>query len=191
MDERQSAQRLEVELLARAKQGDLDAFEQLVIRHERQVFRLALRMTGGVEDAKDVTQETFLLFHRKMGQIQSDRSLGPWLYSVAVNVCRGMSRNRRRSRLVVLDRLADSTPDGAPDPERLLNVKQREECLRSALETLPLKERAALLMREMEGMTTKEVARTLGSCEATVRVQIGSARLKLREFFAKRFGEHS
>ena len=78
----------EARLLALAKTGDLDAFEQLVALHERRIFALALRLTGSVEDAKDATQETFIRLHRKIAQIDSSRGAGPWLYSVTVNACR-------------------------------------------------------------------------------------------------------
>jgi RNA polymerase sigma-70 factor (ECF subfamily) len=172
----------EARLLALAKTGDLDAFEQIVALHERRVFALALRLTGSVEDAKDATQEAFVRLHRKMSQIDSDRGAGPWLYSVTVNACRDIGRDRQRSRLVPVDNLASLAP-AAPDasPEGLYADRQREEHLRAVLGRLPEKERAALLLREMEGLSTQEVARVLGSSEATVRSQICTARLKLRK----------
>lgn len=83
---------------------------------------------------------------------------------------------------------AVEVPDSMPDPERRLTGRESEECLRSGLATLPEKERAALLLREMQGLTTAEVACTLGSSEVTVRSQISSARLKLRRFFDRREG---
>ena len=71
--------------------------------YERRIFALALQLAGDMEDAKDATQETFLRLHRNLGQIDSGRSLGPWLWSVAVNACRDIGRRRRRSRLVPVD----------------------------------------------------------------------------------------
>lgn len=172
----------EARLLALAKTGDLDAFEQLVALHERRVFSLALRLTGSVEDAKDATQEAFIRLHRKIGQIDSGRGVGPWLYSVAVNACRDIGRERQRSRLVAMENWASlAAADSAAGPEGLYADRQREERLRAVLHRLPEKERAALLLREMEGLTTEEVARILGSSGATVRSQISMARLKLRK----------
>jgi RNA polymerase sigma-70 factor (ECF subfamily) len=172
----------EARLLALAKTGDLDAFEQLVALHERRVFALALRLTGSVEDAKDATQEAFIRLHRKMGQIDSVRGAGPWLYSVTVNACRDIGRGRQRSRLAPLENWAALAPaDPAPNPEGLYAGQQQEQHLRGMLARLPEKERAALLLREMEGLSTQEVARILGSSQTTVRSQICSARLKLRK----------
>ena len=172
----------EAHLLALAKTGDLDAFEQLVRLHERRVFALALRLTGSLEDAKDATQEAFIRLHRKIGQIDSARGVGPWLYSVTVNACRDIGRDRQRSRLVAMENWASLAPaDPDAGPESQYADRQREEHLRTVLGRLPEKERAALLLREMEGFSTGEVARILGSSEATVRSQICNARLKLRK----------
>jgi RNA polymerase sigma-70 factor (ECF subfamily) len=177
----------EARFLALAKTGDLDAFEQLVALHERRVFSLALRLTGSVEDAKDATQEAFLRLHRKIGQIDSGRGAGPWLYSVTVNACRDIGRGRQRSRLVPMENWASLAPPSTEsNPEGLYLHRQREEQLRSVLGHLPEKERAALLLREMEGLSTDEVARILGSSKATVRSQICSARLKLRKLLKGR-----
>ena len=179
----------EAQLLALAKSGDLDAFEQIVALHERRVFALAVRLTGSVEDAKDVTQETFLRLHRKIAQIDSGRGVGPWLYTVTVNACRDIGRERQRSRLVPMEDGAPVAVAGAgSDPEGLYADRQREEQLRNVLLRLPEKERAALLLREMEGLSTEEVARVLGSSEATVRSQVCNARIKLRRLLGRKWG---
>jgi RNA polymerase sigma-70 factor (ECF subfamily) len=189
MDEHSEPETPEAQLLSRAKSGDLDAFEQIVMLHERRVFGLALRLTNSVEDAKDAMQETFIRMHRKLGQVDAGRSLGPWLYSVTVNVCRDIGRVRQRSRLIPMDEWASRAADPAANPEGLFSGRERERHLRAGLRTLPEKERAALLLREMEGLSTDEVARILGSSPATVRSQISTARVKLRKFFAKHLGE--
>jgi len=175
----------EARFLALAKAGDLDAFEQLVALHQRRVFSLALRLTGSVEDAKDATQETFLRLHRKLAQIDSTRSVGPWLYTVALNACRDIGRDRQRAPSVPLDDLAATLPAVAPNPEGLYADRQREEQMRAMLLRLPEKERAALLLREMEGLPTAEVARILGSSEVTVRSQVCTARIKLRKLLGR------
>lgn len=191
MDEYAQRDTPEAELLSLAKAGDLDAFEQIVMLHERKIFGLALRLTGRVEDAKDAMQETFIRMHQKIGQVDDGRSVGPWLYTVTVNVCRDMGRSRQRSRLVAMDDWSANAADPAANPEGLFSGRERERHLRAGLETLPEKERAALLLREMEGLTTEEVARILGSSTATVRSQICTARVKLRKFFARHLGERS
>ncbi len=182
----------EARLLALAKTGDLDAFEQIVALHERRVFALALRLTGSVEDAKDATQEAFIRLHRKMAQIDSHRGVGPWLYTVTVNACRDIGRERQRSRLVPMDDFAALAPAATDsDPEGLFADHQREEQLRRVLRRLPEKERAALLLREMEGLTTEEVSRIMGCSEATVRSQVCTARIKLRKLLGRKWGAKS
>jgi RNA polymerase sigma-70 factor (ECF subfamily) len=189
MDETPERPDSETGLLSLAKTGDLDAFEQLVAFHERRVFALALRLTGSVEDAKDATQETFIRLHRKIGQIDSGRGVGAWLYTVTVNACRDIGRERRRSRLIPMvnwSSLVPATLEG--NPESLYSDQERERHLRAVLGRLPERERAALLLREMEGLSTLEVARILGSSEATVRSQVCSARLKLRKLLGAKWG---
>src|SRR5262249_55260903 len=153
---------------------------------------LALRLTGSVEDAKDATQEAFIRLHRKIGQIDSRRGVGPWLYTVTVNACRDIGRERQRSRLVPMRDFASvalATADS--DPEGVCADQQREEQLRRVLRRLPEKERAALLLREMEGLTTEEVSRILGCSEATVRSQVCTARIKLRKLLGRKWGAKS
>jgi RNA polymerase sigma-70 factor (ECF subfamily) len=132
MDEPPGRLAPEARLLSLAKTGDLDAFEQIVAFHERRVFALALRLTGSVEDAKDATQETFIRLHRKIGQIDSGRSVGPWLYTVTVNTCRDIGRERQRSRLVPMEDWVSSAP-AAPGgtPEGLYCDREREQQLRT------------------------------------------------------------
>jgi RNA polymerase sigma-70 factor (ECF subfamily) len=176
----------EADLLRLAQNGSRDALERLIMRHERRIFALAFRMTGSVDDAQDAAQETFIRLHLRIRQIDAQRGAGPWLCAVAVNVCRDIGRGRRRSRLIPMPPAAFDLADALPDPERRFSVRESEECLRAALATLPEKERAALLLREMEGLSTADVARTLGSSEVTVRSQICNARIKLRRFFRRR-----
>ncbi|MGA7238810.1 MAG: RNA polymerase sigma factor [Bryobacteraceae bacterium] len=173
----------EAHLLRRAQSGNREALEQLIMLHERRIFALALRMTGNVADAEDAVQETLIRLHLGVRKIDAVRGVGPWLGAVAVNACHDIGRRRQRSRLIPIPAAVVEMRDSMPDPERHLSGRESEECLRAGLATLPEKERAALLLREMEGLTTAEVARALGSSEVTVRSQISSARLKLRRFF--------
>lgn len=181
----------EADLLRLAQSGDREALEQLIMRHERRIFALAFRMTGSGADAQDAMQETFVRLHLRIREIDAVRGVMPWLCAVAVNVCRDIGRRRRRSRLISLPPAASEMPDAQADPERLAAGRESQETLRAALATLPEKERAALLLREMEGLATADVARILGSSEVTVRSQISSARLKLRRIFRRREGRIS
>ncbi len=165
-------------MLKRAKAGDLAAFEEIVVRHERQVFLTALRLLGRREDAQDAAQEVFIRLHRHLGRFDEDREFAPWLYRMTVNVCRDIGRKRRKEEMAPLEELAGT----AQDPQAGALAAERLRIAREGLRRLPEKERAALVLRDLEGLTTREVARVLGSTETTVRSQISSARLKLRKF---------
>ena len=175
----------ETDLLRLAQKGDREAVEKLIMRHERRIFALAMRITGNLPDAQDAAQETFVRLHLRIREIDAERGVGPWLCTVVVNACHDIGRRRRRSRLIPMHPSAAELPDGMPDPERRFSARESEECLRAALATLPAKERAAILLRESEGLTTAQVAQALESSEVTVRSQICNARVKLRRFFQR------
>lgn len=164
-------------LFERAQAGDREAFELLLRSRERQVLGTALRLLGSIEDAQDAAQEVFLRLFRHLARLQED-ALGPWLYRVTVNVCNDAWQKRRPASDVADLNLASS----APDPEIMAGQSERQKVVARGLATLAQKERAALVLREVEGLTTREVAEILGSTEVTVRTQIWTARTKLKKF---------
>lgn len=167
-----------VSLLARSRKGDLDAFEQLIRAHERQVLAIALRMTGRLEEAQDIAQEAFLRLYRNLNKLQSEDQVRPWLSRVTVNLALDL-----RKGSVCVTALGDKDVAAAtPDPEAAVLQWEREKLVAQALDTLPAKERAAIVLRDVEGLSTREVAGILGSSEATVRSQICVARMKLKKF---------
>jgi len=167
------------DLVERARAGDLTAFDTLVQRHHRLLLALAWRLTGRLADAQDVTQETFSRLHANLNNIRSEEAVRPWLRTVAVNLCRDLARKNRRSPLVTNDSVL-LLPTERKNPEEQMASRQREQILHDALKRLTERERVALVLRELEGLTTAEVANTMGVTEATVRGQILQARLKLR-----------
>jgi RNA polymerase sigma-70 factor, ECF subfamily len=177
--------------LARAKRGDLAAFDELMARHERQVFRVALGVLGRREDAEDAVQEVFLRLHRSLKTLDEERAFAPWLYRVTVNVCREMHEKRARTRTLSLDELHLAGFEARayqPDPEAQVSAAEQERMVLQALGDLPPKERAALVLRDIEGLSTEEVAEALGSSPGTVRSQVATARLKLRRFRERLLG---
>lgn len=162
----------------RARAGDLEAFEELMRSHERQVLGTALRLLGRVEDAQDAAQEVFLRLFRHLKRLQGAEAVRPWLYRVTVNVCNDAWQKRRPSS----DIAGFDVASEAADPETMAGQAQRQRAVVRALEMLAQKERAALVLREVEGLSTREVADILGSSEVTVRAQICTARMKLKKF---------
>jgi RNA polymerase sigma-70 factor (ECF subfamily) len=163
-------------LLKRARAGDLDAFEDIIRTHEKQVFRLAYRLLGNVPDAQDAAQEVFLKLHRSIATFDEVRDFRPWLNRVTANAC--TDALRRRKSAVPLDQAAPTIHD--VDPERATDLEQRRRLLRQSIEQLPPRQRAAVVLRDIEGLSTAEVAAALGSTEATVRSHIAAARVNLR-----------
>lgn len=160
--------------LAKAQAGDAAAFEQLVRSYDRSVLRIAYRITGNEDDAREICQDVFLQLHRQLRKLDASRDPGPWIYRVAVNRANDYLRSRR-----VHEELEDR-PSGVVDPERQAAARQLERMLARALAGLPEKERSAVLLRDVAGLETRAVAEILGSSETTVRSQISSARGKLR-----------
>ena len=161
--------------------GESAAFEALLRTHEVMVARTALRLTGNRQDAQDAAQEVFLRLHRSLGRIDDTRNLPGWLYRVTVNVCRDILSKRRNT-----DSLDDVQVAVPSCTEADLGRRQQLQLVEDALRTLPEKERAAVTLRDIEGLSTREVAEILGSSEATVRSQISAARTKIRKMLRRR-----
>jgi len=171
-----------IETVRAAKAGDQAAFEELMLLTERKVARIAWRLLGDTEEVKDAMQETFLRLFRHLHQYDERHDLSAWVSRITVNVCRDALRRRRRRSL--FHPLDDAMP--LPSKARAADddLIRRDEAvlLRRAIDTLAPRERLAVLLRDVEGMTTGEVAAALGNTVATVRVQLCRARVKLRRF---------
>lgn len=172
------------ETIAAARNGDLAAFDLLMRRHERLVLATALRLTGNIEDAKDVSQEVFLKLYRNLRKVDSDAALPAWLYRVTVNACHDL--HRRRPMAASME-LAEHVAAEGVDPQAEVTEAERRRVLELSLRMLSEKERAALVLRDLEGLSTQETARALGSTEATVRSQISKARAKVHDFVQRYF----
>lgn len=165
-------------VLERAVAGDVSAFEQIIVRYERRVLTLAWRLLGRAEDAQDASQEVFLRAFRFLHRFDRRRAFEPWLMKMTVNVCHDLGRKRLQHPNALID------PDALrsrSDPHEDLHSEEQRRILHKALQELPEKERAAVVLRDIEGMSTAEVAEILGSSEGTVRSQISTARLKIRK----------
>jgi RNA polymerase sigma-70 factor (ECF subfamily) len=175
-----------VELLRRSKAGDLAAFERMIALHERRIARTAWRLLRRPEDVQDAAQEVYLRFYKSLRGFDERRELAPWLYRITVNVCRDFNRRGGKDPMLSLDAPAadgariEAVEPGASPYERAAQ-RQEQLLIAEALRALPEKERAAIVLRDLEGLSTREVAKVLGSTETTVRSQICRARLKLRQ----------
>jgi RNA polymerase sigma-70 factor, ECF subfamily len=181
MKEAPSAEAEEVSRLVRLTlRGDANAFEQVIIRYESRVMTLAARLLGSRDDARDVAQEVFLRAFKYLHRADPQKALEPWLLRIAVNVCRDLVRRRVRRQKTFVDGGLAEPIDRSSDPCAGLERKQQRVFLQKALDRLPEKERLAIVLRDIEGLSTADVAAILRSSETTVRSQVSRGRLRLK-----------
>lgn len=162
------------QLIARAQAGDTKAFTALMSRYDKKVLGIAWRHMRNREDAMDAAQETFVRLYKYLGSYDSSHDFGAWLYRIVVNVCLRMSAQRRPNTT------AASVHEQVEAPQADATVLARD--IERALATLAPKERAALMLRDFDGLSTEEVASILGASPAAIRVHICTARKKIRRF---------
>ena len=176
----------DAELVSRWQAGDASAFEALVRRHERPVFRLALRMLGSREEAEDVTQEALLSLHRHGHSFRRESRFSTFVYRVAANAALNRRRTLGRSRaregaLSQRQDAGDDLPSAPRDPEDAASGVQIQARVQQALLELPPDLRAAVVLYDIEGQSYGEIAEVLRIPEGTVKSRIHRARSALRE----------
>lgn len=163
-----------------------ERFEAIMRNHGGRVLGLTRRLLGRREDAEDAAQESFLRLYRALDRLDPGRPVLPYLYQLTVNVCRDVRRrgHRRGLSAVPLEEIPPTREPSAAgaDPDRAARLAEERRIAEAALRALPEKQRAALVLRDLHGLTTAEVAEALGVAEVTVRTQISRARLKVKEF---------
>lgn len=178
------------DVIREARAGDETAFARIVAEHEVFVLRTAWRLVRNEEDARDIAQEAFLRLHRNLVKIKPDRNLAPWLYRVTVNL--GLTTLRRRKRKpesqLEGDMAAVEIGAGPPEQERRSDAADARRILALVLDELSEKERAAIVLRDLEGLDISAVARALGCRQGTVRAHLSRGRLKLRQALEARGG---
>jgi len=177
-------------LIQRVLGGELDAFEDLMARTEARVLALAWRMLGDRHLAEDAAQETYLRVFRSLHTFRLGERFEAWLVRIAVNVCRDLAR-KRGPLPVPLDAMDTLPADAAHlGAEETALFHQRRALVQQALASLPQAERAALVLRDLEGLSTDEAARILGVRPVTIRSQAASARAKVQAFCARLIHSH-
>jgi RNA polymerase sigma-70 factor (ECF subfamily) len=171
-------------LVERVRRGDLDAIGEVYDRHHAAVRAFARRLVGDEHAAEDLLHEVFVSLPAAMKRFQGGSSLRTFLVSIAVNHARHHLRGAARRR-AAMDRLAFEPPQSPPDPERQADRASLARALDRALDALPLDQRVAFVLCEVEERTSREAAEITGAPEATVRTRLHHARLKLRAALEK------
>ena len=191
----ENEQHPDVALVQRVRDGDVSAYDTLVRKYDRQVFRIAQHITQNREDAEDVMQDAFLKAYEKLDQFQGNSKFYTWLVRIAVNESLMRLRKRRTGKMVSIDEDIEteegSVPrdlaDWAPDPEQNYSQTELAEILRKTIQGLPQGFRIVFVLRDVEGLSTEETAETLGLSIPAVKSRLLRARLQLRERLSRYF----
>lgn len=172
----------ESECIARAQHGDVAAFSELVARHQDRIYRFLVRLTRSTDDARDLTQESFLHAWEALERWRPEARFSTWLFQIARNQALDLLRRSKRAEFVALEDDDDATlPCPAPTPEAALETRQRFHGLERALARLPTEHREILLLREIEALSYEEIAAVLDIGLGTVKSRLARARAGLLE----------
>ena len=180
-----------MQLIERVRSGERDAFEPLVLEHQKKIYNLTLRMTGNSEDAYDLSQEAFLKAFRSLGDFRGDSSFGSWLYRLASNLCIDFLRKEKKRNTLSTEYLDDDgdarsleVPDTRFEPQTRLEHEALREAIERGLSALSPEHRHILIMREISGMSYEEIGKVLELEEGTVKSRIFRARSRLAKYLS-------
>lgn len=185
----------EATLIERVKNGDQQAFEDLVSRYENKVYRLAIKLTRNETLAEEVMQEVFLKIYEKIGTFRGESALSSWIYRIAANACFAKLNLEKRHQHADLDdampqaeiALQERQDSSQELPDRPLLTNEALSVISRAIERLPEDFRVVLTLRDVEGMSNEDVARILELSVPAVKSRLHRARLLLRKKLARYF----
>jgi len=178
------------DLVTRSRGGDLESFNQLILRWERPIYALAYRVIGREEDARDVCQETFLRAFRALPGFKGQAKFSSWVYRIALNPCRDWMRRQRRTPTVQMPEGADPeelAAEGGPAEsiEDLVSRRELSAVVAEAMALLPEEQRTAIVLKEYHGMTFQEIAELQGCPLSTVKTRLYQGLSVLRRHLEK------
>jgi len=167
-------------LVARLRQGDHRAFEELVIAYQHRVFGVALRMLGNRAEAEEIAQETFLRAHRALPEFRGDARLHTWLYAIASRLCLNRLASADRRLLRADDEALAAASADEPSAAARMERAELDAAVREAIAALPEERRIVVVLRDLEGLSYEEIGEVLELEPGTVRSRLHRARLDLK-----------
>jgi len=178
------------ELVTRSRGGDVDSFNQLILRWERPIYALAYRVIGREEDARDVAQETFLRAFRALPGFKGEAKFSSWLYRIALNLCRDWMRRQRRAPVMQMPEGVDpielaAETGPAESIEDLVARRELSAIVEEAMTILPEEQRTAIILKEYHGLTFQAIADLQGVPLSTVKTRLYQGLSVLRRHLEK------
>lgn len=176
-------------LLNLAANGDNQAFEKLIVPHERMMYALALRLCQNKEDAEDCLQDAMIRVYKSLSSFRGDSAFSTWLYRIVTNTCLDSHRRRKHRYSESLDSLSESgwnAPDPGLTPEQSAVNRDLKRALNEAINTLPGDIRAAVVLRDVQGFSYEDVSEILGINIGTVKSRLSRGREKIRSYLTGR-----
>ncbi len=188
----------DLDLVQASKNGDVAAFEQLVKRYDRKLFRIAQSVTHNQEDSQDAVQETFLKAYQHLAEFRGDSQFSTWLIRITLNQSLMKLRKQRATREVSLhedfgteDMFPREVIDWAPNAEELYSVSELRDILLKTIKELRPILRAVFVLQDLEGLSTDQTAEVMNLSQSAVKSRLWRARLQLRERLNKYFGKQA
>ncbi len=186
----------ETELVRRAKDGDVEAFEQLISNYQTKIYHIAFHMLSNEQDAEDAAQDAIIKAYRYLGSFKEESGFYTWVYRITHNICLDMIRKRRRSvlhtaELIKKDQDGQETElqivDEKPQPEEQIMTQQVQVEMQHAISELKENYRIVIIMRDIQGMSYDDIAAVLDISAGTVKSRLNRARENLRKIVSKKY----
>ena len=185
----------EIDIIKRCKQGDRDAFNELVTEYQSRVVNIAYGMLSDSDDALDAAQEVFIRVYRGIGEFREKSSFTTWLYRITSNVCADMLRKRQKSgRVISIDQgnedsgveMVMNVRDTAPTPEESVEITEQHKAVREAMAEIKDEYREVLTLFDVQEMSYKDVSEILKVPEGTVKSRLNRARAALKKILSEK-----
>ncbi|MBX2798595.1 MAG: sigma-70 family RNA polymerase sigma factor [Myxococcales bacterium] len=190
----------DAELVGRFKEGDRDAYSEIVRRYQDRVFTLCLKWMGDREVAEEVAQDVFLALYKSLARFRGDAQLSTWIYRVVINHCKNRRLYRRRRKMERHEALEGESPqadegptrqiaDEGPGTDAPLHAQQAQALLQTALEQLDEEQRHIVVLRDIQDLSYEEIADILGLPRGTVKSRLHRARAQLSHVLSRRISK--